>query len=60
MDITWAIPLIFFACAMVLWCICCCACSAYKANEVISVNPPNQPNPLNPPDTLVQISEDPV
>ena len=60
MDITWAIPLIFFGCVMVLWCICCCVCSAYKANEVISDNQPNQANPVNPPDILVQIGEDPV
>ena len=60
MDITWAIPLIFFACVIVLWCICCCVSSAYKANEIISVNPPNQANPVNPPDISVEISEDPV
>jgi hypothetical protein len=29
-EIVWAIPLIFFGCSMIMWCICCCVCTGCK------------------------------
>jgi len=29
-EVAWAIPIIFFTCSMVLWCICCCVSAGCK------------------------------